>query len=325
MFKKICLSIGFVFLISVGLLFGGCWMIDAQDPVDVYLDYLDTESAADNEENAAEYVARKQQAAVVSVIATYNLRTDYASSYTQVYSGVIIDRDGYVLTTSSVAYFEYSTGHYIQPSTVYAVLSDVYDNDARYRLMYVDHDTQAGLAIYSFRDNFYHYADQAKQELVPGFQIWANFLMNGVSVGATCVAVGNAVGALNSNFGNANMITYVQQSVTQGIVSSIDAQQAVPDVSYAGKTFPLLLFSAPANENMYGGALFDENGYLIGLVRGQLTDGSASEICLERVSAALPASLLAVYIDSVSEQLQRVIPYTVVSSDAGSYTNTEAA
>lgn len=122
------------------------------------------------------------------------------------------------------------------------------------------------------------------------------------------------------------MITYVQQSVTQGIVSSIDAQQAVPDVSYAGKTFPLLLFSAPANENMYGGALFDENGYLIGLgpraADRRICFGDLSGTCFG--GHCLPR-WLAVYIDSVSEQLQRVIPYTVVFSDAGSYTNTEAA
>ena len=36
-------------------------MIDAQDPVDVYLDYLDTESAADNEENNMLRVSNRRQ------------------------------------------------------------------------------------------------------------------------------------------------------------------------------------------------------------------------------------------------------------------------
>lgn len=309
--KKFLLSVGLAAVFAVSFLTVGCnWMYNVAEPVDVCLEYLD--AAADPQsDSAAEYVAKTRQAAVVSVIATYNLRTDYGTTYTQVYSGVIIDKEGYVLTSSVVANFEYSDGHYIRPSSVRAVLSDVYDDGSKYALDLVNYDSDAGLALYSFHDNFYHYTDSSASETTEGFQVWAGFSLQEASVGQTCILIGNAVGALNSNFNGYNGISYVQQSVTQGVVSSTDVQDAAADIEYNGASYARFLFSAPSNENMYGGALFDENGYMIGLVQGQLTDGSSEEICLVRVSAALPASLVAAYIDTVSEQEQTVIPYTV--------------
>ncbi len=319
--KKHFISLWFLCVFAC-LLLSGCSWFYAQTPTpkDVYLDPINIPQQAENGESAAEFVARTQRANVVSLIAVYNLRTEYGNTYTQIFSGVILDGDGFVLTTSDVSDLEYADGQFVRPSSVRAVLSDAYGDDTRYLLDLVSYDSSCGLALYRFHDNFYHYTDDAHSAAKSGFPLWANFSADSASVGDAAIAIGNAVGVLNSPFAGVNGITYLQQSVTQGVVSSVQTS-ASENRPAGGKN--LLLFSAPSNENMYGGALFDKNGYVIGLIAQQFSDPNNEDDFLPRVSAALPTDDLTAFIDSVSAEKQFAIPYTIAQS--GSQQGAEAA
>ena len=117
--KKHFISLWFLCVFAC-LLLSGCSWFYAQTPTpkDVYLDPINIPQQAESGESAAEFVARTQRANVVSLIAVYNLRTEYGNTYTQIFSGVILDGDGFVLTTSDVSDLEYADGQFVRPSSV---------------------------------------------------------------------------------------------------------------------------------------------------------------------------------------------------------------
>ena len=290
------------------------WFFENRAPVDVYLPYLD---GADAAASGAQYVAAAQQADVVTVIATYPVRTDIATSYTQVYSGVIINKEGYVLTTSAAASLEYKSGAYASATRIVAVLSDVYGNDEQYLLKLIDHDSALGVALFVFYDTFYTYTDPSQSNAEEGFCHYAALSAVPPEIGDACVAVGNATGAVNSDASGLIGVQYVQQAVTQGVVSAAgSADEEAESVSYGGTVYPYLYSSASVTPAMLGGALFDANGYLIGMLSDKVTDGSSDESYLRRFSASLPANFLSAYLDAVSEQTQTVIPYTLATAQA---------
>ena len=119
---------------------------------DIYKKYI--EVGTDDSASYTEKVAAEAGAAVVSVIAHTIVRTNRGTAtVAQVFSGVIINADGYVLSTSNAAYLSVTDGNHVYSNEVmsaYAVLPEVYDDDSHYKLTLIDYDTDVGLALFRF-------------------------------------------------------------------------------------------------------------------------------------------------------------------------------
>ena len=136
-------------------LFAGCSFSFYQrqaESKDIYKDYLAMET--DASDSYTERVAERSGAAVVTVIANSVVRTNRGSeSTTQIFSGIIINAEGYVLTTSHAAVLEVTSGGSLYTGrvlTAYAVLPEIYGDKSRYKLTLVDYNTDAGLALLLF-------------------------------------------------------------------------------------------------------------------------------------------------------------------------------
>lgn len=292
----------------------------------IYKNHIAVE--ADSSATYTERVAASRSAAVVSIISNTVIRTNRGSgSVTQVFSGVIIDAEGYVLTTSNAAYLQVSNGGSIYGNRVmsaYAVLPAVYNDTAHYKLTLIDYDTSVGLALFRFYDTFHYYTDDSRNASEEGFQIFAALSGESVVTGERCVGIGNSLGnALNTDVIAPDRIGEIEQTVMSGIISDADAradEKGLEPVVFGGKEYGYILTTVPLNIDMYGGALFDESGYLIGLLAmkiGYQSSSAGASGYFKRVGAASRAGLLTAYIDSVAEELSLPIPYTVASVSAG--------
>ena len=313
-------------LIAVAMMFllAGCSFSlyrREEDSRDIYKDYIAIEE--DSDSAYTQRVAAKKGAAVVSIIANSIIQTNRGSaSVVQIYSGVIINSEGYVLTTSQAAQLQVSSGNRIYSNEVmsaYAVLPEVYDDSHHYKLTLVDYDSDAGLALFRFYDRFHYYTDETRQTSEDGFQIVAEFSAAEILTGARSVGIGNSLGnALNEGVIVPDRINEIAQTVMGGIVSDAEADATVLEpITYGGNKYTYILTTAPVNIDMYGGALFDENGYLIGLLAMKI--GYESETTREsgyfkRVGAAYRVSLLTEFIDTVAESIHSPIPYTLASA-----------
>ena len=280
----------------------------------IYKNHIAVE--ADSSATYTERVAASRSAAVVSIISNTVIRTNRGSgSVTQVFSGVIIDAEGYVLTTSNAAYLQVSNGGSIYGNRVmsaYAVLPAVFNDTAHYKLTLIDYDT------------FHYYTDDSRNASEEGFQIFAALSGESVVTGERCVGIGNSLGnALNTDVIAPDRIGEIEQTVMSGIISDADAradEKGLEPVVFGGKEYGYILTTVPLNIDMYGGALFDESGYLIGLLAmkiGYQSSSTGASGYFKRVGAASRAGLLTAYIDSVAEELSLPIPYTVASVSAG--------
>lgn len=286
-------------------------------PQNIYKDYMAIES--DAPADFEEQIADKAGGSVVTIISSANMRVNgELSSIVNIFSGVIINREGYVITTSQSAYTGVSAGsgrYEAEANEVYAVLPDIYDDNTHYKLRLIDYDTQIGLALFKFYDNFYFYSDAAKTDTVQGFQFHATFSSENVAVGNRCAAIGNSIGnILNGEALSLNSITQIEQTITSGFISASPADPSVFEpLQYGDSSYNYFMTSAPANLDMYGGGLFDENGYAIGILASKIVSensGSSAGDYITRATLVYPTALVTAYIDNVSAETQKVIPYT---------------
>ena len=293
------------------------------DPRDIYVEHIDTSWNEDDE--FSQNIASVRGAAVVSVISNSIVYENIGNSAVQqIFSGIIINSQGYVLTSSQAAHLpvEAGSGRHL---SVYAVLPEIYNVKRQVKLSLVDYNDTAGLAIFKFYDNFYYYADEDKSEAVPGFQVYAEFSGKDAVTGERCVTIGNSLGNALGNVIGADNIDEVELTIMNGIISDARADATVLDpLLFGGDTYEYILTSSPVNFDMYGGALFDENGYLLGVLAFKIgyessTGNSSDSGYFDRVAAAYPINFVTAYIDSVATKIQAPIPYTVTSPE----TNTE--
>ena len=306
-------------------LFAGCSFSFYQrqaESKDIYKDYLAMET--DASDSYTERVAERSGAAVVTVIANSVVRTNRGSeSTTQIFSGIIINAEGYVLTTSHAAVLEVTSGGSLYTGrvlTAYAVLPEIYGDKSRYKLTLVDYNTDAGLALFRFYDRFHYYTDTSRGESKEGFQVFAQFSGKNAETGERCIGIGNSLGnALNEGVSVPERVNEIEQTVMSGVISDADAgSEALAPVSFGGKEYNYILTTVPVNIDMYGGALFDENGYLIGLLAMKIGYESSSGETgyFKRVAAACPVSLLTAYIDGAASATETPVPY-IIAMPAG--------
>lgn len=303
--KKRIIFFTLTVLLAISMLCGCSLLSPNSSPKIVYKSYIDVTDAA----SAQSGLFTECAGSVVTVISEFRFN-DSARHYRYL-SGVIIDREGYLLTASEAAYDD----KFLEANAVYAVLSDIYDDTTRYELKLVDYDRDLDLAIFRFVDEFHYYTNAQKTASADGFQFFASFSGIAPKTGEVCFAVGNNLGDYNSSSSLSSL--YLQQAVMSGIISSASADTDVLEPAKFGeKEYSYLLTSASVSDEMIGGALFDQNGYLLGLLSYKLYDSSQSGTATEpltRISLASPISLLCDYIDAVSAEYKTVIPYTLAS------------
>lgn len=328
MSKKIqCTSIAiFLVLISVLFAISGCSVFTFRRqaaPTDVYLEHVSTTDTI--QIDFSEQVSSLQMGSIVSIISTTNLNTLQGTGvYISVYSGIILNDDGYVLASSQSAYTNIvyeGTAVQGEAQSYYAVLANSYNNDTHYKLNLIDYDLDAGLALFQFYDTFYYYTDAEKSSLEKGFQFTARFSSNPVRTGDDCVAIGNSLGNLYASEAyNHSSVKDTQLTVTKGIISDNESDPNVFEpLSLNSVNYNYILTSAPVNLDMIGGGLFDENGYIIGMPASKISTDSIEMSddngYISRVSIAYPVQYLFAYINNVSQEKQTVISYTEASSN----------
>ena len=309
----------FLTVLACCLLLVGCngTYLRESEPQNVYIDHIDTTWSPDVE--YSQNVAAVRGATVVSIISNFVVYTGMGNrTAQQILSGVIINEQGYILTSSQSAESTLESGTSKRLS-VYAVLPEIYNMERQFKLSLVDYDNDAGLALFKFYDDFFHYVDEEKSEAVSGFQIYAEFSGQKAITGERCVTIGNSLGNTLSN--GAIDLNDVELTVMNGIISAASADAAVLEpVLLNGNSYNYILTSSPVNFDMYGGGMFDESGYLLGTlafkIGYQASSGTGESGYFARVSAAYPIELIVDYIDSAAIRVHAAIPYTLALPDA---------
>ena len=302
--KKTCLLLSLTLLL---LIFCGCSsLLDREKPpTEIYKDFIQLDEA----EN--ESIVSENAGAVVTIVSTFYPKTSngYQSAYINIYSGIVINSQGYILTHYSAAY-----AYDCEVNSSYAVLSSVYNDSANYRIQPVSYDKDAGLALFKFYDAFYHYTDETEASIADGLQFTAKLSAISVETGEVCTAIGNSLGNLTVT---GSRLTSAEQTVTRGIVSNATADETVFSIEYNQKTYRYFQISAAVNPEMIGGGVFDRNGYLIGCIASKIIssdDTSGNYEYIYKSAIVYDVSLMIDFVNTVSEELQAVIPLTIASS-----------
>ena len=266
--------------------------------------YIEKSESGSDYESPSNYIGSVSAGAIISIVSScYIYSGGYYEEYTNYSSGIVLNADGYILTSASVASVTTASAQY-SASLVVGVLAPVYDDNTRYTLKEVDRDEQSGLAIYRFYDRFY-YTDQAGVRQ-SGLQFTVHLSAVDVTTGSDCWAVGNSLGDLFSDPSS--------QTITGGIVSDCETDQDVFPLVYNGVSYSFMQTTVPTTPEMIGGGLFDKNGYLIGMFNSKIiseTDGNYQY--LEKSSLFYKTDILIDYVNTVSERLQTVIRLSVAS------------
>lgn len=300
------LLLSFILIASLLLLCGcSALFLRAAPPRQIVL-RADTE--AENDETAI-----RGQGAVVTVVTVGSFQVGLRfGSFIDYSSGVIVNEEGYVLAAASSLQPAIYTqdGEYIgTANAAYAVLSDVYlTSDTLYRLELVDVDAESGFALYSFYDSFSYaaedFSDSEHSGTVEGFPIVAEFSSETIAVGDFCTAIGNAVGSVvNDTAQSLSSLSHFSVSATSGAISQT-----------GDETF---LIGAAVSPEMIGGAVFDQNGYCIGILSEKLRrDAAADQNFVANATLCSGVDRVLRYLDAVSASLRIPIPYTVASEVA---------
>ena len=271
-------------------------------PKSVYKNFIEQTTDADAE--FMERIASEQAACVVTILSTGSVASVHETYLmTQAYSGIILNDDGYVLTTDQAYTLEISdsgktyTGKAIE---TYAVLSDVYNDQTHYKLNYIDHDEDSGLALFQFYDHFYYCTDSENSQTQKGFQYTAKFAQEELSVGTSCVAVGNSLANIMvDNPKNHSSFKDINLTVTLGVLADTHVNVSEPVVFENKKYYPSVVTN-PINSEMIGGAVFNDIGEIMGIIFQKATYGlSGSSGYLKRVSFIQCFDLIDSYIKKV--------------------------
>lgn len=292
-------------------------------PQKIYKEYIEPDISDDAD--YPERISAEQSGCVVSVISSGAIRVGRNTLIaTNVFSGVVFSRKGYILTTSK-AYnmdIDYEGRHYSGiANEVYAVLSDIYNDQRQYRLVLVNSDETAGLAVFRFYDSFSYY-DKESSGQKEGLQFCAKFSGLQVEPGDACTVIGNSLGNVfgsdSENF-LPETIGDLTLAVNGGYVAKTDyvsppaaSVNAVSEEQMPTASCRYILVSAAVNLDMYGGAVFDKNGYLIGIPAEKF---SSADSIYHNLCMVYPVEFITAYINSVSEEMRITMPYIIAGPE----------
>ena len=189
------------------------------------LDYSDT----------AVGVAQKVLPSIVGINVTYSVNSIFYSGQGTASasgSGVIISKDGYILTNNHVVNSSSSSSFY-ELGKANKITVKLYNDDTEYEAEIVGTDEQTDLAVIKIDKD-----DLTAAELGDS---------NSVQVGEFCMAIGNPLG--------------LGTTVTDGIVSAVNREVTDED----GNTYTAIQTNAAINSGNSGGALVNSQGQVIGI------------------------------------------------------------
>ena len=236
--------------------------------------------ALSNYSDTAVYAANKILPSIVGIKVEYTVNNpmlamfgqNTSSSATATGSGIIISKDGYILTNNHVI----STGStdtsnsnsYYQISEASKITVTLFGDSTEYEASIVGKDEETDLAVIKIDKTGLTKAEFADSD--------------SIKVGEFAMAVGNPVG--------------MDSTVTCGIVSAVNREVTDSD----GKTYTLIQTDAAINEGNSGGALVNSEGNVIGINTLKLSGTG-----IEGIGFAIP-------INSTTDITSQLIEYSKV-------------
>lgn len=229
-------------------------------------------------------VANKALPSVAGITVNYQVST-FRGGKTQaeaVGSGIIISKDGYIVTNNHVISAESSSYYTIEKATEITV--KLYNDETPYKATVVGTDEYTDIAILKIEKDNLTPATLGKSE--------------NVQVGEVAFAIGNPVG--------------MDYSVTSGIISAKDRE-----VEVDGTTYTAIQTDAAINSGNSGGALVNANGEVIGINTLKLSGTG-----IEGIGFAIPISSVTDIIEQLIEYKEVKRPYIGISGTSiDSYTS----
>ena len=221
--------------------------------------------------NTAIAVAEKTLPSVVGITVTYQISSFFGGSSTgeATGSGIIVSKDGYIVTNNHVINSDASSTFTIAEAT--GITVNVYGDSESYEAKVIGTDVYTDLAVLKIE----------KKDLKP-ITIGDS---NSVKVGEFVMAVGNPLG--------------MEYSVTSGIVSAINRE-----IESEGSTFTAIQTDAAINSGNSGGALVNSKGELIGINTMKFAGTG-----IEGIGFAIPISSATTIIDQLIEFQSVKRPY----------------
>ena len=296
-----------VFLTVTLVLVSGCYGSDLQ-PKDIYKKHIALASSSEKYENSyTEYIANEKSGAVITVYSAFEYRNNKGShSYTETsVSGIILNNDGYILTSGnavrSFAADQASSLQYIEASSYQIMLNPIYEDEKYYRAKLIDYDETLNIAVLKFFDNFFYYTDTDNERAEKGFQFKAEFYdaRDSLKTGDHCAFVGDALG--------------MGVAITAGVISS-NKMSVLGGIVFNNTEYFYIQSSAALNSEMLGGALYDKNGYIIGMASTKVSSDT-DNTTFNKVGLALPSACVIDYINTLADDLQLVIEFTVAEAE----------
>jgi serine protease Do len=181
-------------------------------------------------------VAQKVLPSVVGIKVTYPVRSYWSgnsSTGEAAGSGVIISKDGYILTNNHVISASPSESSYYSIGEATEITVKLYNDETTYPATVVGSDAKTDLAVLKIDKN-----DLTAAELGDS---------DSVLVGEWCMAIGNPLG--------------MESSVSAGLVSALNREVTDED----GKKYHVIQTDAAINSGNSGGALVNSKGQVIGI------------------------------------------------------------
>ncbi len=189
-----------------------------------------------NYSDTAIYSANKVLPSIVGITVEYTVTSNFMQGMSQLAqaqgSGIIISKDGYILTNNHIINSSDSSSYY-EVSKATKVYVYLYNDSTPYEAKIIGKDEQTDLAVIKVeKDNL------TAAELGDS---------SSVKIGEFAMAIGNPLG--------------MQSSVTSGIISAVNRTVTGDD----GTTYTLIQTDAAINSGNSGGALVNSEGKVIGI------------------------------------------------------------
>lgn len=182
------------------------------------------------------YAANKVLPSIVGITVEYTVNTPYygyamQSSGSATGSGVIISKDGYILTNNHIVNTSSNSSFY-QVSDATKVTVKLYNDETIYEAKIIGKDETTDLAVIKIEKNDLPAATLGNSDEL--------------KVGEFSMAIGNPLG--------------MESTVTAGIISAINRE-----ITSDGKKFTVIQTDAAINSGNSGGALVNSKGEVVGI------------------------------------------------------------
>ena len=189
-----------------------------------------------NYSDTAVFAASKVLPSIVGIKVDYTITSNFMQGISQSSqaegSGIIISKDGYILTNNHIINSADSSIYY-EVSEATKVSVYLYNDETAYEATIVGTDEQTDLAIIKIEKDNLTAAELGNS--------------NSIKIGEFAMAIGNPLG--------------MESSVTSGIISAVNRSVTSED----GTTYNLIQTDAAINSGNSGGALVNAEGKVIGI------------------------------------------------------------